>query len=219
MRTVNPGRVAKQRQGIVFAAIRAFSRVGLAESSTNDICREAGISPGRLYYYFKSKDVLIDEVIHYVFNFSHLSSEHLLLQSDQTEDVVDGLVRVYEAIDRYLADAGLSNRLLFEIISSSERRPKLSRLFRTEYEATVKILQESLRRRQQAGTLRPNVDTGSLAERLLLVSTGTRASTLLADKFNSLSQLRRALEAIILPYRALPSTRTAGVERKRRRTV
>ncbi len=48
-----------RREHILDAAERCFSRAGFHRTSMQDICREAGISPGALYLYFASKEELI----------------------------------------------------------------------------------------------------------------------------------------------------------------
>ncbi len=48
-----------RRDNILNAAERCFSNQGFHSASMHDICREAGVSPGALYLYFKSKEDLI----------------------------------------------------------------------------------------------------------------------------------------------------------------
>ncbi len=48
-----------RRENILDAAERCFARAGFHRTSMQDICREAGISPGALYLYFASKEALI----------------------------------------------------------------------------------------------------------------------------------------------------------------
>ncbi len=47
---------------ILQAAARLFNEHGTARISTNHIAREAGISPGNLYYHFKDKAHIIREI-------------------------------------------------------------------------------------------------------------------------------------------------------------
>ena len=48
----------RRRQQIIVAAKRVFSVKGFAKSTMEDIAREAELSPGTLYLYFKNKDEL-----------------------------------------------------------------------------------------------------------------------------------------------------------------
>jgi AcrR family transcriptional regulator len=48
-----------RRNEILEAAQRCFVRSGFHHASMQDICAEAGMSPGNLYRYFPSKEALI----------------------------------------------------------------------------------------------------------------------------------------------------------------
>jgi TetR/AcrR family transcriptional regulator, repressor for uid operon len=48
-----------RREHILDAAELCFARAGFHRTSIQDICRQAGISPGALYVYFDSKEALI----------------------------------------------------------------------------------------------------------------------------------------------------------------
>jgi AcrR family transcriptional regulator len=48
----------RRRQQIIVAAKRAFSEKGFNRATMEDIAREAELSPGTLYLYFKNKDEL-----------------------------------------------------------------------------------------------------------------------------------------------------------------
>ena len=48
----------RRRQQIIVAAKRVFSEKGYSKSTMEDIAREAELSPGNLYLYFKNKDEL-----------------------------------------------------------------------------------------------------------------------------------------------------------------
>jgi TetR/AcrR family transcriptional repressor of uid operon len=56
------GRTAKsdaRREEILQAAGSCFSEKGFRGCGVSDICAKLGISPGHLYYYFKSKDAIL----------------------------------------------------------------------------------------------------------------------------------------------------------------
>src|SRR6476620_4814251 len=52
-------RQSDRRTEILDAAQRCFARSGFHRASMQDICTEAGMSPGNLYRYFPSKEALI----------------------------------------------------------------------------------------------------------------------------------------------------------------
>src|SRR5215472_2739698 len=52
----------QRRQQILDAARRCFARQGFYETSMQDVFREAGLSAGAVYRYFKSKDELVQAI-------------------------------------------------------------------------------------------------------------------------------------------------------------
>src|ERR1700756_3828411 len=54
-------RAEQTRAAIIEAALRLFREVGYEASTMRAIAREAGVSTGNAYYYFGSKDELIQE--------------------------------------------------------------------------------------------------------------------------------------------------------------
>src|SRR5215475_3675300 len=59
MRRANVQLQSDRRAEILAAAQRCFVRSGFHGASMQDICAEAGMSPGNLYRYFPSKEALI----------------------------------------------------------------------------------------------------------------------------------------------------------------
>ncbi len=58
-----PKVVEDRREQIIDAAMRVFSQKGFTEATNKDIAREASITPGLIYYYFESKEKLLEAVI------------------------------------------------------------------------------------------------------------------------------------------------------------
>ena len=61
------GRPKQSRGAILQAAVREFSREGVAGARTDAIARAARVNKALLYYYFKDKDSLYDAVLDEVF--------------------------------------------------------------------------------------------------------------------------------------------------------
>lgn len=62
MPKVSEAYLESRRQHILDAAVACFAREGFHQTTTDDICREAEISPGALYGYFSSKEDIIQAV-------------------------------------------------------------------------------------------------------------------------------------------------------------
>lgn len=63
MPKVTQEHVQARRRQIMSAALRCFARQGFHRTTMQDIFREADLSPGAVYSYFKSKDELIAAII------------------------------------------------------------------------------------------------------------------------------------------------------------
>src|SRR5919108_5931873 len=61
------GRPEQSRAAILDAAVREFSREGIAGARTDAIARAARVNKALLYYYFKDKDALYGAVLDEVF--------------------------------------------------------------------------------------------------------------------------------------------------------
>ena len=58
-----PRLVEDRREQIIDAAMRVFAQKGFTKATNKDIAREAGITPGLIYYYFESKDALLNAIL------------------------------------------------------------------------------------------------------------------------------------------------------------
>jgi len=59
MPKVTEAHIEARRHQILEAARTCFSRQGFHQTTVQDICKEAGLSPGAVYRYFPSKDHII----------------------------------------------------------------------------------------------------------------------------------------------------------------
>ena len=58
-----PKVVEDRREQILDAAIRVFARKGFRQTINSDIAREAGITSGLIYYYFQSKEEMLQAIV------------------------------------------------------------------------------------------------------------------------------------------------------------
>ena len=58
-----PKAVEDRREQIIDAAMHVFARKGYSNATNKDIAREAGITPGLIYYYFESKEALLYAIL------------------------------------------------------------------------------------------------------------------------------------------------------------
>lgn len=91
----------RRRQQIMVAAKRVFAEKGLNKTTMEDIAREAELSPGTLYLYFKNKDELYASlslrILQYlIIRLEHVNKDKKLEPEKRVEALTDALFDVYD---------------------------------------------------------------------------------------------------------------------------
>jgi len=91
-----------RRQQIMVAAKRVFTQKGYEKSTMEDIAREAELSPGTLYLYFKSKDELYASLCLRVLRFINVKVDHVINEENTTyEEKQHGLLNAMKEVYAY----------------------------------------------------------------------------------------------------------------------
>ena len=91
----------RRRQQIIVAAKRVFSVKGFNKTTMEDIAKEAELSPGTLYLYFKNKDELYASLSLRVLQYLNIRLEHVLNEKglepvERVESLKQAMIDVYE---------------------------------------------------------------------------------------------------------------------------
>jgi TetR/AcrR family transcriptional regulator len=147
------GRPAKSRAAILQAAVREFSREGVAGARTDAIARAAGVNKALLYYYFKDKETLYGAVLDQVFG-------------GLTESIQEALSSNLPPREKLLAYAGahfdyIANHPLYPRIVQGEMMraarggtPQLERIVQQYFRPLFSKLAAVIREGQAAGEFR-----------------------------------------------------------------
>jgi TetR/AcrR family transcriptional regulator, repressor for uid operon len=166
MRRANVQLQADRRAEILDAAQRCFVRSGFHGASMQEICAEAGMSPGNLYRYFPSKEAIIAGIS----------------ERDRAE-VMQSFAIVDQSSDFFAAFAALARHhfvgrpdedvaLCIEIMAESRRNPEVARLCQG-FEADVRArLVSMLREAAKRGDISPDIDFDSVITMLMLIADG-----------------------------------------------
>lgn len=90
---------AATRRRVIDAAARVLYRQGYAGTRLSDIADDAGLQTGSLYYYFDSREQLVEEVLRYGVQFTHDHVRNVVEQMPETATAGD---RLGAAIRGYL---------------------------------------------------------------------------------------------------------------------
>ncbi len=72
----------RRRQQIIVAAKRVFSEKGFNKATREDIAKEAELSPGTLYLYFKNKEELYASLSLRILQYLHIRVSHVINQTE-----------------------------------------------------------------------------------------------------------------------------------------
>lgn len=153
------------RMRILDAAAQSFRRKGYAGTTLNDIAKAADMQAGSLFYYFASKDELLEEVLDIGMRRVHEAVED---SQARLPDEASHRERIRSAIEAHFAtllkhgDYTSANIRIFGQAPEEVRRRHIG--LRDAYAALWRRL---LTKAQKAGALRGDVDLG-LVRMLLL---------------------------------------------------
>jgi AcrR family transcriptional regulator len=155
-----------RRDEILEAARRCFARMGFHQASMQQICLEAGMSPGNLYRYFPSKEALIAGIAER--DRAEVGAE--LVQAQNATDFFGTLEALAQRhfVDRSMDDVGLC----LEMVAESRRNPTIGRImgdFDVEIrERLTAMLKAALAR----GDISPVVDLDDAVTTIILFADG-----------------------------------------------
>ena len=191
MRKRDPEKAERRRRQILEAAAACFLRRGFHQSSMQEICAEAGMSPGALYRYFDSKDAIIRAIA----EDEREDNARLLRALAEAPDLVTGLSRIGRAALEAGADADYG-RLAVEIIAEAARNPEVAAIFRRNDAEVKAALTEALRAARSAGQLDTAVEPAAAAEILIALYDGLSTRALLNPDFDP-AQVAPLLDALL----------------------
>lgn len=179
MRHPNLQRQSDRRTEILDAAERCFARAGFHRASMQDICSEAGMSPGNLYRYFPSKEALIAGIC-----------------ERNRADAVDSFKHVEDAPEFFAALAGLARYHLVdrtddevsicaEIMAESRRHPDIRQLYQTIENEIRDRMAAMLKAAAERGEIRADLDTQAVAGLLMAIGDGMSWRRSVDPKFSA----------------------------------
>jgi AcrR family transcriptional regulator len=145
------GDPAKRRQ-IIDGACRMFLTQGFDAASMGAIAREAGVSKGTLYVYFKSKEDLFEAIVEE----QRSAQAEQIFKFDDAAEIEPELRRVGEELAHFLCRPGGVSPLR-TVIAIADRMPELgARFYQSGPAHGIASLQRYLESKVAAGVLKPH---------------------------------------------------------------
>jgi TetR/AcrR family transcriptional repressor of uid operon len=166
LRPANAQLHSDRRSEILDAARRCFVRMGFHQTSMQQICAEAGMSPGNVYRYFPSKEAIIAGLTER--DRAEIAAQ--LADAQFTTDFFATLAELarHHFVERTEDEVGIC----VEIMSESRRNPTVAKIMH-EFNAEVKDrLVTMLRSAQERGDISRDADIGGVIEMLMVIVDG-----------------------------------------------
>ena len=167
-----------RRSEILAAAQRCFVRSGFHQTSMQEICAEAGMSPGNLYRYFPSKEAIIAGIAER--DRAEVAAEFA------RADLSQGLFAVLEGMARHHFSVRPDEqvKLCTEVMSEARRNPAIARIS-AAFDADVrKWLLDLFKAAAERGDISKDVDLEAAVAMLMIIADGVWWRRALDPHFN-----------------------------------
>jgi AcrR family transcriptional regulator len=207
MPKLKPEEVEHRRQEIVEAARTCFLRSGFHQTTTDEICHEAAITPGGLYHYFGSKEEIISAVIEHS---ARTTVDRMRTTAEASGDVRSAVQALASEFFERARDPQIENttQLDLEIWAEALRNEKLANITRGSRALRRQWLESLIRQGKSDGPYTEHVDPKGFADLIMAIFDGLRLARLLwRDDFD----LDGALHSLVLMYTGRLSNGTEAV--------
>ena len=194
MPKLKPEEIENRRQEIIVAASACFLRNGFHQTTTDEICHEAAITPGGLYHYFGSKEEIISAVIE---DTTRATVADLTSTAEASGDVRSAIQALTSLFFEWARNPELDNitRLNVEIWAETLRNEKLAEITRGSRSMRRQWLESLIRTAKSEGVYAEQVDPRGLADLIMAIFDGLRLGRLLwKDDFD----VDGALQSLLL---------------------
>ena len=173
----------RRREQILHAALKCVATKGFHQTSMREICREAGLSFGAVYNYFRSKEEILAAL-------TEMGREGKGAQIQKLEDCAtarEALARLFELVFAANGDGALQvyGRVDVECYSEALRNPQVFEIMRQELVSLHQSLTALIAGWKDANALSPEIDTGDLAHYLIALSIGIKIQLLMVPELDA----------------------------------
>jgi len=202
MPKLKPATQHARRERILDAAEISFARAGFHRTTMQDICKEAGVSPGAVYVYFASKEALIAGITER--DRRKLADELAALA--EAPDLIGALARLGE---QYTVEQPQHKRVLsVEIGVESTRNEAVGAIFRSVDGFCMASFEKLFERARDEGRIAPDLDVRTLARLLGVIGDGMfwrRAVDPAFDAKALMPAIMALVTAMLNPTAAVPT--------------
>jgi AcrR family transcriptional regulator len=173
----------QRREQILHAALKCVATKGFHQTSMREICREAGLSFGAVYNYFRSKEEILAAL-------TEIGREGKGAQIEKLEDCAtarEALARLFQLVFAAYGDVAFRVYAPVDVECYSEalRNPQVFEIMRRELVSLHQSLSVLVTGWKDANALSPEIDTGYLAHYLIALSIGIKIQLLMVPELDA----------------------------------
>jgi len=185
-----------RREEILDAATACFTRKGFHQTTMDDICRQAGLSPGTVYRYFKSKNEIIDAAVRENPaadptswpEFANWVEEEVIRFDDfaklmKTMNGI-GLERFVRGSEAVETDMKIRVRSWSEALQNPEVKEEVL----TRWQHRLGLFEQVARRAQELGQVNPGLNPAVIGRVMLAISEGFTLLWTIDPEFGALAR-------------------------------
>ncbi len=160
----------ERRKFVIDAAMTCFSQKGFHQTTMQDVATEAGVSPGALYTYFKSKEDIIEEAAK-----ERRQSRAVRME---TASLLDGAIATISQIFTDFSgtlergDISPESRIRPQIWADALSNDRTSHILKESWGDIIERNAQVVRRGQDSGEIDPTLNSESVALMVLCIADG-----------------------------------------------
>jgi AcrR family transcriptional regulator len=162
-----------RRQEILNAALACFTRKGFHQTTMDDICEEAGLSPGAVYRYFGSKEEIIQATVRKGPNLDFLHwVEEEVARFDDFQKLMEMFTRI--GYQRYEQGGAVEQSMKLRLRAWAEalQNPEVREDVLKRWEHRLGLTGQIVLRAQELGQINPDLDPDAAARVLQAIPDG-----------------------------------------------
>ena len=145
----------QRRNQIMEAALTVFSRLGFERASMDNIAKEAGVSKGALYLYYKSKDAIIAKLLQLLF-YQALKQVRILAAGEGS--VTEQLLAFTRVLTREMDRMAAMQPISLQFYAIAARHPTIRQHLRAYFKEYRTLMEEVIQRGVAQDELRADIN-------------------------------------------------------------
>ena len=191
-----------RRDEILKGAAACINEKGVRATGVADICERVGISPGHLYYYFKSKEAIVLALLEQFNAQSRTEQEEIADRPDGLDYLLS--TEFFER-NRRTPAGQFETAVLWELYGEASRSPgPVPDMLKQHWTDGQLMARRVLEAAKTAGRLRPDADVEVMLIHLNMFLVTAQLASLVEPDF-SLERYQRTVWAALEPYLVAPA--------------